>query len=132
MGKYCGKCRNNLNFWLFPIKNMHFFPHPRKWADLDERCPLCWNEWKIKFPIFIFWVMVDCVYNFRWRNLISKCVADQITFFPSKVVKFAWKMRNELKRMKKINFAIFNFQDIYSRFCTEIQKFYYVKGVLHP
>ena len=60
---------------------------------------VCWNEWEINIPIFIFWVMVDCVYNFRWRTLISQCVTDQKNM-SSKVTKFTWEMRNVLKQMK--------------------------------
>ena len=32
---------------------------------------MCWNEWKIYYPIFaisIFWVMVDFVHNFKVNN----------------------------------------------------------------
>ena len=38
-------------------------PSPQKWPYLYKRCPLCWTEWKVNFPIFIFRVMVDCIYN---------------------------------------------------------------------
>jgi len=46
-------------------------PLPKKWPYLHERYSRCWNEWKTNFPIHIFWVMVGCVYIFRWNTLIS-------------------------------------------------------------
>ena len=56
------------------------------------------NEKSI-IPIFIFWVMADCIYNsrvtkldFQIYNRPKKCY--------STVVKFTEKMRNEQKRMK--------------------------------
>ena len=30
----------------------------QKWSYLHERCGMCWNDWKINFPIFSFWDMV--------------------------------------------------------------------------
>ena len=33
----------------------------QKWSKLQEICAMCWNEGKIIFPIFSFWVMVDFV-----------------------------------------------------------------------
>ena len=32
---------------------------------------------RINSPIYIFWVLVDCIYNLRWHTWIFKCVADQ-------------------------------------------------------
>ena len=37
-----------------------------KLISLIRKSPaMSWNEWKINFPIFIFWVMVDFVHNFQ-------------------------------------------------------------------
>ena len=37
----------------------HIHPHPRPfpqmWLDLHERCPKCWNEWKINFSISVMY-----------------------------------------------------------------------------
>ena len=68
---------------------------PCRYAEpyLNERYPLCWTEWKINFPIFIFWIMVACIYNLpvcylnfkvchrpkknvvvrKWPNLQKRC-----------------------------------------------------------
>ena len=52
-------------FGLFPIKDMQIHPLLQKWPYLNEKCSLCWSVWKINFPIFIFWVMFDCIYNLQ-------------------------------------------------------------------
>ena len=39
----------------------------QKFSNLQKRCAMSWNEWKIKFPIFIFWVMVDLVLKIHWK-----------------------------------------------------------------
>ena len=48
-----------------------------------ERCAQCWIAWKINFTIFIFWVMVDCIYNFRWHIWIFNYVTDKKISFKS-------------------------------------------------
>ena len=41
-------------------------PLPLSFAPIFcDSCALCWIEWKIDFPIFIFWVMADCISNLR-------------------------------------------------------------------
>ena len=37
------------------ILNHFFF---RNYSNLHDKCGIFWNEWKINFPIFIFWDMV--------------------------------------------------------------------------
>ena len=46
----------------------------QKWSNLQERFAMSWNEWKINFAIFIFWVMVDFVLKFivNWLILGTK------------------------------------------------------------
>ena len=48
----------------------------------------CWNECKVNFPIFIFWVMDDCIYNM------------QVTYLNFHACWIEWK----------INFPIFIFR----------------------
>ena len=58
-------------FYVDTYKKKSFGPQVRIWRPsspqklpyLPERCRLCWTEWNINFPIFIFQVMVDCIYN---------------------------------------------------------------------
>ena len=40
-------------------------PHTQKWPYLHKKCPLCWNKWKINFPILMFLFMV-CIYGRFW------------------------------------------------------------------
>ena len=55
---------------LGPVPSKDTPPPPfQKWPYLHERCPLCWTEWKINFPIFIFRVMVYCIYEFQVCHL---------------------------------------------------------------
>ena len=54
----------------------------QKWLNSQERCGMCRNEWKINFPIFSFWVMVDFVLKIhrkftifwiqKWHNLKNR------------------------------------------------------------
>ena len=40
---------------MSPTKNdQKNFVIAQKWPYLHERCVMCWNEWKINFPIFSF------------------------------------------------------------------------------
>ena len=54
-----------------PTKDMQTTPlpppsqPPQKWSNFHERCAQCSIEWKINFPIFIFWVIVDFFHNFQ-------------------------------------------------------------------
>ena len=52
-----------------PSKDMQTGPlYSQKWSELYERCVMCWNEWKINFPIFVFlilWVINAFVRNFQ-------------------------------------------------------------------
>ena len=46
-------------FRYFPTKDMQNLPPTLQfWSCLYERCVMCWNEWKMNFPIFIFQVIV--------------------------------------------------------------------------
>ena len=59
---------------LFPINDLQtLHSHNQKWSDIQERCPQCWDKWKIVFPFYgihIFWVMIDFANNFlQIRNL---------------------------------------------------------------
>ena len=50
-------------------------PLPQFGCRFNERCAKCWIEWNINFtifPIFIFWVIVDFVHNFRMNRLKNK------------------------------------------------------------
>ena len=38
----------------------------QKWPNLQERCAISMNEWKIKFPIFSVWDIINFVLNFRF------------------------------------------------------------------
>ena len=40
-----------------PIKNKIV----QKWSNLQKSYTMSWNDWKINFPIYIFWVMVDFI-----------------------------------------------------------------------
>ena len=91
--------------------------------------PQCWNDWKIKFPIFtifIFLVLVDFVHNSQVNNRPK---------MPKKFV-FLQKWPNLYERCAmywnkwKLNFLIFNF--LYGRFCTAIQKFFHIRGARAP
>ena len=68
-------------------------PFFQKWPYLHERCPLCWNEWKINFPfcvIFSFWDMV--VQNLTtWLKKIhpKRCAMFWNNFFSSRIFLFA-------------------------------------------
>ena len=73
-------------------------PTFQKRSDLHERYPLCWNEWKINYPIFIFWVTADCIFNLRVTPGFSS--ASPTKKNRSKVVKLTENMWYELKRMK--------------------------------
>ena len=104
---------------------MQTSPFPQKWPYLHERCKMCWNEWKIHFPIFIFWVMIDCIYNLQVTHLTFQVCHRTINKFISKVAKFIWKMRNVLKWMKNqiSNFCYFYFSS-YGRFCSQFSSDY--------
>ena len=54
-----------------------------------ERCAQCWIELNINFPIFIFWIIADCIYNLPKKFRPKKSC--------SKVFKFTGKMRIALK-----------------------------------
>ena len=43
-------------------------PVPSKdiWSHFYGRCAMCWNEWKINFRIFIFWVIVKIHRTLVW------------------------------------------------------------------
>ena len=52
--------RHGRNMGPAPITYMQTPPpHPQKWPYFHEICAMCWNERKIIFAIFIFWIMVD-------------------------------------------------------------------------
>ena len=96
-----------------PIKDMQTPPPTlQKWPYIHERCAMFWNDWKINFPIFIFWVMVDFV-----CKVLRKCTKKSV-----KVIIFTRKMHilhNLLKRMKNLflRFLFFNLWSIlYSKF----------------
>ena len=40
---------------------------------------MCWNEWKINFPIFSFWVMVDFVLKIYRKLADFECKIDHIS-----------------------------------------------------
>ena len=44
-----------------PKTNLNFFV--QKCSNLYKRCGMCWNKWKINFPIFIFRIMVIFVFK---------------------------------------------------------------------
>ena len=48
-------------FWkyngYFPTEDMQTIP-PQFCSRSNERCAMCWIEWKIFLPIFIFWVII--------------------------------------------------------------------------
>ena len=53
-------------------------------SGFNEKCAMCWTEWKINFPILIFRVMVDFVLkfnrkltNFKYKNDHLKTKNDQ-------------------------------------------------------
>jgi len=107
-----GFCQSFINeSWqkigFFPFKDMQTSPSsfPQKWLYLHERCPLCWNGWKINFPIHGWFCL-----QFSWHTLISKRVTDKKKMY-LKVAIFTWKMRKVLKRMKN-RFCIFSFWDV--------------------
>ena len=52
----CLMLRTNFNVRYFLTKDMQT-PPPQFWSDFYEWCAMCLNEWKIKFPIFIFRVI---------------------------------------------------------------------------
>ena len=68
---FLAKFKNSLTIFIF-----------QKWQRLHERCGMCWNEWKIKFPIFTifsFWDMVVFVFkigkfvmNFEYKSTITQ------------------------------------------------------------
>ena len=51
----------------------------QKWSNLQERCGMCRNEWKINFPIFSFWVMVDFVLKIHRKLADFECKIDHIS-----------------------------------------------------
>ena len=61
--------KGNRNYVPVLVKDMRTSPPPHKKEPLLFYCPFCyamlWNEWKIKFSIFIFRVMIDFVHNFH-------------------------------------------------------------------
>ena len=44
---------SNKKLGSVPTKDM-WTPSPQFWCHFHKRCTMCWNEWKINFPIFIF------------------------------------------------------------------------------
>ena len=57
----------------------------QKWPYLHESCAMCWrNEWKIYFPIIIFWVMVDFILKIHRSPCLLTLIIDQIFFFVRK------------------------------------------------
>ena len=54
----------------------------QKSSNLHERFRMCWNEWKIYFLNFIFWVMVFFLYSsFRWIFTITRKIKIWKLFF---------------------------------------------------
>ena len=82
----------------------NFFYHGSKEGYADHppiftwKIPTMLNRIKIYFPIFIFRVMVDCIYNLVLRH-INVQVCHRPKKNRSKVAKFTGKMRIALKRI---------------------------------
>ena len=47
--------------WIYGWHTWIFKYVTEKWSNIQERCGMSWNKWKINFPISILWVMVDFV-----------------------------------------------------------------------
>ena len=80
---------------LFQVRIWTPPPLPQKWPYL---CPLCWTEWKINFPIFIFasygWLYLQFTSSLPQFSSVSPTKK-----MLSKVSKFTRKMRNDMKRI---------------------------------
>ena len=97
-----------MSFFLFPkllffpwcpIRNSCTILDTLLMKDFLERCPLCWNEWKINFPIFIFWVVVD---------FVIKIIRIFWFFWPKRCAMF-W---NDECRTEFQFFAFFSLRDM--------------------
>ena len=77
--RFCSQFSN-----MFTLKKCFTFLRPKKkyftqkkkflqkWSNMHGRCAMTWNESKINFIIFIFWVMVDFILKIHQKiNLIS-------------------------------------------------------------
>ena len=115
---YTCESRRNIRLRVFPNYGYADSPPPKFCSRFIETCTMCWNEWKIIFSISIFWVIRFCSQFSSAFNFIA------IKFFtkknPSKVLKFTWKMRDELKQIKNpfSDFCDFQFLS-YGQFCTQ-------------
>ena len=85
----------------------------QKWSYVHEIWPMCWYELKINFPIF-FSRYVWSFLRFSVTNL-NFHVCHRLKKILQKWLKFTWKMRNVLKRMKNqfSNFSYFHFFDLW-------------------
>ena len=80
-------------------------PSPQKWTYSHENCAQCWLKNKILFfPIFIFWVITDCIYNFTvtYQTFQVCHRPKKISFKSGQILKSSWKMWNVLNRVGKI------------------------------
>ena len=118
---YLFNFRNKLclytNLALFQLRICRPLPL-QFWSHFHERYGMCWIEWKINFPIFIFRVIVKISYPKKiftpwlffgggWSpppKKYQKCYnikkKKNPILFSSKVFKFIWKMPNLLNRKK--------------------------------
>ena len=53
-------------FVILPTMDLQTPPSPQYWSSFYGWCAMCWNEWKIIIPIFIFRVIVKINRKLRW------------------------------------------------------------------
>ena len=117
-----------VDFSLLRMSLSRLPPPPQKLFHFNRRCAQCWMECKTNFPIFMFWVVADYIYNLQVTLDFQVCRRPTKKNH-SNVVKFIGEMRNELKRLKNqfFDFSIFIFWvqvDFVLKFHRKIDKFF--------
>ena len=87
----------NLNVQAFSQLRICRPTPPQFWCSFNERRAMCWNEWKINFPIFIFRFIVNIHRKLGWFEY--KSTKDMQTP-PFSFDLVFMDVLNVLKRMK--------------------------------
>ena len=106
------------------MKKKKFYIFIFKCSNLQERCGMCRNEWKIHFPILSFWVMVDFVLKILRKLADFEYNIDHIS--KSKSRKNWFFIRFSTFRIFHVNMKTLFSWSVLNRIQVDTKKKYYM------